>query len=138
MSTIHSNSVPVGISSRLMTGTARFSTLKSRAMTNAGSASTASPVHSRRPARGPGATDTEVLHAQSPVIDDHPALYGLPCPAHRARDRCRSAVGRLSVALARTGVKGTSSLRQSPPSAGEAGRQGVLPDDVQGRRSYQV
>src|ERR1700722_15736188 len=94
-----------------MTGTARFSTLKSRAMTNAGSASTASPVHSRRPARGPGTTGAEVLHAQSPVIDDPSALYGLPCPAHRSRDRWRSAVGRPSAVPAEGQDQGGSHER---------------------------
>ena len=79
-------------------GTARFSTLKSSAMTNAGSASTASPVHSRLPARRTGVTRCGVWHTQSPVIDDpralRPAMSSSSCEGSLSV-RCRSAVGLL-------------------------------------------
>src|SRR5215469_9273658 len=50
MSVIHSSWVLLGRRSSLMAGTARCSTVRSMAYSTAASASTASPVHSRRPA----------------------------------------------------------------------------------------
>src|SRR5215472_12562014 len=50
MSVIHSSWVLLGRRSSLMAGTARCSTVRSIAYSRAASASTASPVHSRRPA----------------------------------------------------------------------------------------
>src|SRR6266704_5898123 len=52
MSVIHSSWVLLGRRSALSDGTARCSTVRSIAEGRAASASTASPVHSRRPARG--------------------------------------------------------------------------------------
>src|SRR5262249_5530551 len=51
MSVIHSSWVLLGRRSLLMAGTARCSTVKSIEYSTAASASTASPIHSRRPAR---------------------------------------------------------------------------------------
>src|SRR5262252_10269663 len=50
MSVIHSSWVLLGRRSLLMAGTARYSTVRSIEYSTAASASTASPVHSRRPA----------------------------------------------------------------------------------------
>src|SRR5215469_14504143 len=51
MSTIHSSWVPVGRRLALRCGTARFSTVRSIAYSRHGTVSTATPAHSRRPAR---------------------------------------------------------------------------------------
>src|SRR6266480_3081546 len=51
MSTIHRSCVLVGRRSALSSGTARFSTVRSIEYRRHGSASTARPIHSRRPAR---------------------------------------------------------------------------------------
>src|SRR6266540_1462792 len=52
MSVIHNSSALLGRRSALSDGTARCSTVRSIAYSRHASASTASPVHSRRPARG--------------------------------------------------------------------------------------
>ncbi len=51
MSTIHSSSVLLGCRSWLISGTARFSTVRSIAYSRHGIVSTARLIHSRRPAR---------------------------------------------------------------------------------------
>src|SRR4051812_31270019 len=51
MSTIHRSCVLVGRRSALSSGTARFSTVRSMEYRRHGSASTARPIHCRRPAR---------------------------------------------------------------------------------------
>jgi hypothetical protein len=50
MSVIHSSWELLGARSLLSSGTARYSTVTSIEMSRVGSASTASPIHSRRPA----------------------------------------------------------------------------------------
>src|SRR5919106_5553653 len=60
MSTIHNNSALLGCRSALSDGTARCSTVRSITYSRHASASTASPIHSRRPARGT-ATDVVVI-----------------------------------------------------------------------------
>src|SRR5260221_14192835 len=52
MSVIHSSSELLGRRWALRDGTARCNTVTSMAMSRVGSMSTASPIHSRRPARG--------------------------------------------------------------------------------------
>ena len=54
MSTIHSSSALLGCKSALRWGTARCKTVRSIATNSVGRASTASPAHSRRVARGGG------------------------------------------------------------------------------------
>src|SRR5919202_5937382 len=81
MSTIHSSWALLGRRSALSRGTARFSTVRSMAYSRQGRASTASPVHSRRPAlevvealvNGPSPGDPGGDDPPEPVEDAGPA-----------------------------------------------------------------
>ena len=93
-------------------------------MTNAGSASTLSPTHSRVPARGPGATRAGSCmnyHQSSTIPLCAPRC--VPCSGHRATTRCRSAVGRLPVVLAASPrAPGPAAAALAPPCRSVHGR----------------
>src|SRR6266700_6607956 len=69
MSVIHSRWALLGCRAALRRGTARYSTLRSMEISSAGRANTASPIHSRRLARGAASGACLVFFFSLALID---------------------------------------------------------------------
>src|SRR6266511_1510643 len=116
MSTIHSSWALLGRRSALRWGTARLSTVRSIEYSRQGSVSTASPIHSRGPARRPG-----VAFACTRYV---PLSFVTTSAVQSEERRARSAGGRRTVGRRAPRVRlGSHVFRSARPAGGvEGGR----------------